>query len=139
MHVVNFQPERSDLGSGTVIRNSAVAGWFEKTISDYLDHLLVGESLEAPWSQSSMQVDFFRDFAAGQALKFEVSVSDVAQTAFSVGCRIYQNGELCSVGSCVLVHRDPESRRNLPLKESVARRLESEVLSFHRMGHIAAN
>lgn len=139
MHVVNFQPERSDRGAGTFIRNSAVAGWFEKTISDYLDQLLAGESLDAPWSQSSMQVDFFRDFTAGQALKFEVSVSDVTQTAFSVGCRIYQNGELCSVGSCVLVQRDPESRCNLPLKESVARRLESEVLSFHRMGQVAAN
>lgn len=128
-----LKPRFSETDAIGHINNTSIAVWFETARLEFLTDIFIEKGDEQPnWFMASQTIDYLGENFFGVEVRMDLAVTNIGNTSFTVGCKMYQHDKQTIRASAVLVHVDRATKKptRIPdwMREVLGKELDADWL-----------
>jgi acyl-CoA thioester hydrolase len=117
------------------INNNTYGVWFESA-RDPIFHIFMPKVDVKKWNlvMAHSSFDFLKEVFWGKPVIIKTGISKIGNSSLELCHAVYQNGNLCTTGKCVLIHYNFETKEAVRIPDDIREELEKHLFSSHWFG-----
>jgi len=110
------------------INNNTYGVWFEAA-RDPLFRLFMPKTNIKEWNlvMAHSSFDFLKEVFWGNEIIVKTGVSKIGNSSLELVQAVYQNGLLCTVGKCVMIHYNFKTKESVKIPDNIRTVLETHI------------
>jgi len=110
------------------INNNTYGVWFEAA-RDEVFRIFVPDCDIKKWNlvMAHSSFDFLKEVFWGKQVIVKTVISKIGTSSFELNHAVYQDGNLCTTGKCVLIHYDFSKKTSMPIPDDIRKILEKHI------------
>ncbi len=117
------------------INNNTYGVWFESA-RDPIFHIFMPKVDVKKWNlvMAHSSFDFLKEVFWGKEVIVKTGISKIGNSSLELCHAVYQDGNLCTTGKCVLIHYNFETKESVHIPKNIREELEKHLFSSHWFG-----
>ena len=112
------------------INNNTYGVWFEAA-RDQFFRIFVPDLDIKKWNLviAHSSFDFLREVFFGKDVVVKTAISKLGNSSVDLIHAVYQDGKLCTTGKGIMIHFNLETKKSMPIPDSIREELEKHMLT----------
>lgn len=112
------------------INNNSYGVWFEAARDPFFK-LFIPDSNIKKWNlvMAHSSLDFLKEVFWGKDVVIKTAVSKIGASSIELVHALYQEGNLCTIGKCVMIHFNFETKESMKIPQDIREKLQLHIFT----------
>ncbi len=112
------------------INNNTYGVWFEAA-RDEIFRIFMPTANIKEWNliMAHSSFDFLKEVFWGKEVIVKTAISKLGNSSIELSHAVYQNGKLCTIGKCILIHYNFTTKISIKIPDEIRLELESHLFA----------